>query len=151
MQNLPMAVLESAVLWLWVWPWRRGGSFDIPLDRMARDVRWISVFVFAGLAGRLPGPRDPAGTPALIAVVDGFRNAPAPVICAALCEVFIVWPNCGYRLTAALRWARLLPPASPEYARKLRIYFGKPTDEDLEADRQEQLAADEAEKLRISR
>ena len=151
MQTLAKAVLEGAALWLWVWPFRRRGSFDIPLDHLARDVRWISVFVFAGLLARLPGPRDPAGTPDLIAVADMFRNAPAAAVCGVLCEAFLVWPNCGYRLTAALRWAHILPPASPEYARKLRIFWGKPTDEDLEADRQEQLAADEAEKLRISR
>jgi|SRR6185437_8577509 len=140
MQNLPLAVFDCAVLWLWVWPLRKRGEFDIPLDGLGRDVRWISVFLFAVLAGKLPGPRDPAGTPDLIAAVDLIRYAPASAICAFAFIAFMVWPNCGYRLTTALRWARILPPASPEYARKLRIFWGRPTDEDLEADRLEQQA-----------
>ncbi|MGH9394810.1 MAG: hypothetical protein ACRD1E_11620 [Terriglobales bacterium] len=122
-------------MYFWTWPFRSRGQLDIPLDGVARQVRWIVVFLGGALSVRMHGNAAPEKGLPLVAAVHAIEAYPVASAIGYISLVFFIWPNLAYRLTTALRWARLLPPASPEYARTMRIHWGCPTDEDLEADR----------------
>lgn len=48
-----------------------------------------------------------------------------------------LWPNLTYWLVHGLRAARLMPQPSAAYQRKMRIYWGMPTADDLAAEETE--------------
>lgn|SRR6185437_9210582 len=108
-----MAGWQTIVLLLacyaWVAPIRRGAELDIPLDRLAEELRLAVVLV----------------TLAASPVTRPFGEHPLALTLRITAGLFFVWPNCAYYLTSGLRWLRLLPKASPDYQDRLRAWRGK--------------------------
>lgn len=108
------------VLWAWMASIRRRGELDIPLDPFAAWVRWVTFGALFGVTWAFVG-----------------RNTVIAVSAYLMSLAILSWPNLAYWLTRGLRLGRLAPVASAEYERKMRIYWGSPTEADLRAGTQE--------------
>src|SRR5271167_2344927 len=74
-------------IWLSVWAIRRNAEADYALDRLARAVRWVVVFLGFAVAYYVPGPGLWC-----VRVAGGVLGL-----------AFLCWPNFAYHLTRLLR------------------------------------------------
>src|SRR6185312_10049062 len=127
MPRLLSVALGYGIIYAWVWPIRSRGDFDLPRDKVCRDVWLLGTLALLG-AGAHIGRPIPPGTPSdtWSLLTAAYTASPVGATLILASQAFFVWPNFAVHTTRFLRWLHILPPAHPEYQRALSEQLGKP-------------------------